>query len=80
MGVDQIKDREIGRLWGEHYPKWRQSGASKALYMAIALMLEDKAQAVYPNEDLIETLHKLLAHFHVPKDQFYEVEKEIGDV
>ena len=78
--MDQIKTRDIGGLWAEHYPCWQKNGASKTLCLAIALMMEDKAQAVNRDEDLIETLHKLLNHFHIAKDQFYEIENEIGDV
>ena len=55
-------------------------GASKTLCMTIALMLEDKAETLRVNEDLIDKLHTLLKRFRIPKDQFYEVEKEIGDV
>ena len=80
MLVDRINDREITRLWAEHYPKSKTSGASKALCMTIALMLEDKAQAITTNTELIDKLHNLLDRFRIPKDQFYEVEKEMGDV
>ena len=80
MRVDQIKDREIGRLWAEHYPKSKTSGASKMLCMTIALMLEDKAQALETDGDLIDKVHYLLGRFCISKDQFYEVEKEIGEV
>jgi hypothetical protein len=69
--VDQIKDREIGRLWAEHYPKSKTSGASKTLCMTIALMLEDKAEALEAEGDRIDKLHYLLNRFRIPKAQFY---------
>lgn len=45
-------------------------------------MLEDKAQALQMHEDLdlIAKLHYLLGPYRIPKAQFDEVEKEIGDV
>jgi len=48
--------------------------------MTLALMMEDKAQALDTDQDLIDKLHYLLGRFRIPKDQFYEVEKEIGEV
>ena len=47
--------------------------------MALALILENKAQAAAGNDDLMDKLYFLLKHFDIPKDQFYEVEKEMGD-
>ena len=47
--------------------------------MTIALMLEDKAQAVVSYDDLIDKLHYLLSRHGIPKEKFYEIEKEIGD-
>ena len=78
--MDQIKTRDIGRLWAEHYPKWQKNGASKTLCMAIALMLEDTAQALETEGDLIAKLYYLLGRYRIPKDEFYKVEKEIGDI
>ena len=46
--------------------------------MTIALMLEDKARALETDGDLIARIHYLLGRFRIPKDQCYEVEKEIG--
>jgi hypothetical protein len=43
-------------------------------------MLEDKALSVVSHDDLIDKLHYLLSRYEIPKDQFYEVEKEIGDL
>ena len=43
-------------------------------------MLEDKAQALAINEDLIDKLHTLLKRLRIPKNQFHEIEKEIGDI
>jgi len=80
MIADKNRDRDIIRLWAEHYPKSKTSGVSMTLCMAIALMLEDKAQAIAINTDLIDKLHNLLERFRIPQDQFYEIEKEIGDV
>jgi hypothetical protein len=74
------RDPLLARLWAEHFPKSKESGVSKTLCMAIALILEDKAQAFATDEDLIDTLHHLLERFGIPKDQFYELEKEFGDV
>jgi len=49
--------------------------------MAIALILEEKAKAfVTGDDDPIEKLYLILKFFSIPKDQFYEIEKEIGDV
>ena len=78
--MDRIHNRDIGRLWAEHFPKSKESGASKTICMALALILEDKAQAAAGNDDLMDKLYFLLKHFDIPKDQFYEVEKEVGDV
>jgi hypothetical protein len=59
---------------GRNYPIWKTSGASKALCMTVALIIEDKAQAIATNTELIDKLHNLLDRFRIPKDQFYEVE------
>jgi len=57
-----------------------KNGASKTLCIAIALMLEDTVQALETEGDLIAKLYYLLGRYRIPKDQFYEVEKEIGDI
>jgi hypothetical protein len=45
-------------------------------------MLEDKAESLPIHEDLdiIDKLYCLLGRYRIPKDQFYKVEEEIGDV
>ena len=77
--MNPIKDRDISRLWAEHYPKSKTSVVSKAFCMIIAGILDDKAQAVTTDDDLIDKLLRLLGHFGIPKDQFYEIEKEISE-
>jgi hypothetical protein len=74
-----IEDSDIGPLWAEQYPKWKTSAASKTLCMALALTLEDKARSLVTDDDLIEKLHSVLNYFGIPKDQFYEVEKELPE-
>ena len=79
--MDPIEDREIAPLWGEHYPKWRQNIASKTAPVSrIVMILEKKAPQVAAHDDLIDKLHRLLERFGIPQEQFYEVEKELGDI
>ena len=78
--MDRIEDRDINRLWGEHYPKSKTSIVSKTLCLTIALIIENKARLITGDKDLMDKLHFLLKHYAIPKEQFYEIEKEIGDV
>jgi hypothetical protein len=49
--------------------------------MALALMLEDNAKAsATGDDDPMGKLYLILNTFDIPKNQFYEVEKEIGDI
>ena len=80
MIADKNRDRDIIRLWAEHYPKSKTSGVSMTLCKAIALSLEDKAPLVMSYDDIIDKLHYLLSHYGISREQFYEIEKEIGDV
>jgi len=77
--VERIEDGDIGPLWAEHYPKWKESAASKTLCMVFALMLEDKAQSIATDDDIIEKVSYVLNCFGIPKGQFYDLEREIGE-
>ena len=71
-----LKDCDISQLWAEHYPKSKTSVVSKAYCMLIAGIFDDKAQAITTDNYLIDKLLRLLDHFSIPEDQFYEIEKE----
>ncbi len=75
-----IKDCDISRLWAEHYPKSKTSVVSKGYCILIAGILDDKAQAITTDDDLIDKLLRLLDQFGIPEDQFYEMEKESREV
>ena len=83
--MDRIEDRDINRLWGEHYPKSKTSIVSKTLCLTIASIIQNKARLFMDDKDLVDKvhfllkLHFLLKHYGIPKEQFYEIEKEIGD-
>ena len=77
--MDRIEDRDIDRLWGEHYPKSKTNILSKSVCVTIALIIENKARLIINDNDLVDKLHFLLKHYGIPKEQFYKIEKEIGN-
>ena len=78
--MDRIEDRDINRLWGEHYPKSKTNILSKSLCVTIVLIIENKARLITDDNDLVmDKLHFLLKHYGIAKEQFDEIEKEIGN-
>jgi hypothetical protein len=75
----RIEDRDIGPLWAEHYPKGKDNTRSRTLCRVLCLMIENKAARDLGDDDLMVAIHRLLAGFGIAEDQFYEVEKEMGD-
>ena len=74
--MDRIEDRDINRLWGEHYPKSKTNILSKSICVTIALIIQNKARLIMDERDLVDKLHYLLKQYGIPKDQFHEVEKQ----
>ena len=50
--MDRIEDRDINRLWGEHYPKSKTNILSKSLCVTIVLIIENKARLITDDNDL----------------------------
>ena len=80
LADDRIEDRDIGPLWAEHYPKGKDHARSRTLCRILCLMIENKAARNLGDGDLMVAIHRMLAGFGIAEDQFYEVEKEIGDL
>jgi len=80
--VDWIEDKDIGTLWAEHYPKRMDDVKSKTVCLAVCLIVEQKAarNASADAEDLFDYIHRSLVALGIPKDQFYNVEKESGEI
>jgi hypothetical protein len=61
-------------------PKRNDDVCSKTLCLALCLIIERKAARNVGDGDLIDEIHHMLAVFGILQDQFYEVEKESGDL
>jgi len=80
LADDRIEDQDIGPLWAEHYPKRIDDVCSKTLCLALCLIIERKAARNFGDGELIDGIHHMLAAFGISKEQFYELERESGDL
>ena len=74
--MEKIEDHEIGPLWSEHFPKYKNDVLSKALVIVLCNVLQNKARHGIVYGDWPEKIHHVLVEFAIPKHQFTEVEKE----
>ncbi|HEV8725903.1 MAG TPA: hypothetical protein VGW77_35245 [Candidatus Binatia bacterium] len=67
--IEQIKIRP---LWAEHYPKWRQSPASKDVCLTISRTIKEQAALLIASSNWSVKLGVTVASYNIPKDQFAE--------
>ena len=61
-------------------PKRNDDVCSKTLCLALCLIIERKAARNVGDGDLIDEIHQMLEVFGISQDQFYEIEKESGEL
>jgi len=73
----KLSDEEIRELWAVHYPKRHDDIKSKMLCEIFRQVVERRA--AWYGGDPIVCLRHALAILRIPRDEFYQVEKETGD-
>ena len=79
IGMDEIEDKDVGRLWAIHYPKRDLDVKSKNICIALYTIVIECTQTFTPYGSWSGKLHYAIAHFEVPKDEFYHFGKEIEE-
>jgi hypothetical protein len=76
----KLSNEEILDLWTKHFPKRLDDPKSKALCLAFCLIVEERAACdTADDEDLLVKVHEALARIGIPREEFYQVEKENED-
>ena len=74
---DIVSDDDIRWLSAQHFPKRPDDPKSKAVWLAFCIMVEHRvAHNVSDDEDLLVKVHETLIALGIPRDEFYEMEKE----
>jgi hypothetical protein len=67
-----IEEKKLRPLWAEHYPKWRESSASRDVCLAICRIIEEQAARLTASNYWSVKLSVTLASYNIPEDQFVE--------
>jgi hypothetical protein len=74
---EQLTDDEIGVIWERHFPLRLENPMSKAVCLAICLIVEEKASLnATGDEDLLVGVDRALISIGIPRDEFYQAELE----
>lgn len=74
---DKLSNEDIRRLWAKHFPKRLEDPKSKTLCLAFYLVVEERAaRNTTDDEDLLVEVHEALNYLGIPRDEFYQVERE----
>ena len=73
-----IEETKIRVLWAEHYPSWKQSPESRAVWLAISGVVKEQAAQLTARVDWSVKLSVTLTSYPLPKDQFAEFLGETG--
>ena len=77
--VGPLEDCEIGPLWAKHYPKRFLDKRSKTICHVLCLIVQDKAGRLTAADDIMAEVLRRLVFYDIPKEHFFEVEKELAD-
>jgi hypothetical protein len=70
----------IRELWSEHFPRRNADPWSATLCLAFRLTVEEvAARQVSGRDDLIHRVREVLAVIGIPRDEFYQLEKETAE-
>jgi hypothetical protein len=68
----------VRELWIEHFPKRKADAWSETLCLAFCLTVEEVAgRQASADDDLIDKVHEVLVAIGIPREEFYQVEREI---
>jgi hypothetical protein len=78
MDEDKLAPDEVARLWAKSFPKRHDDIKAKGLCMVFAQMVEILASQG-DEEDEIVNVQEALKFYGIPREEFYQVEKETED-
>lgn len=68
----------VRELWIEHFPKRKANAWSGTLCLAFCLTVEEVAgRQASADDDLVDKVHEVLVAIGIPRDEFYQMEREI---
>jgi hypothetical protein len=77
---EKLIDDDIRQLWAEHFPKRQDDSWSKTLCLAFCLTVERlAARHASDEDDVLPKVHEALDVMGIPRDEFYQLEKESDD-
>ena len=71
--MHSLQDRDIDRVWAEHFPKCHTSEASRALCLTIFNIVQNKAQISLRLAGSADKLNYVLGTLGIPQNQFQEM-------
>jgi hypothetical protein len=74
--VERLNDQEIGCMWAHHYPIRNDNGFSWNICLNIAYIVEARATCARLKLNFPDRLNEILSSLCIPKDEFYQLEKE----
>jgi hypothetical protein len=74
--MDRLYDQEIGQLWAHHYPIRKDNGISSNICRNITYIVRGRATWARQDLNLADRLDEILSSVRIPKDEFYQFEKE----
>ena len=78
--MKSLRDRDIGTVWAEHFPKCRTNSASRALCLTIFDIVQNKAQISLPLAGSAHKLIYVLRTAGIPEKQFQEMNGIAKDI
>jgi len=71
--MHSLQDRDIGKVWAEHFPQCHTSEASRALCLTIFNIVQNKAQISLRLAGSADKLNYVLGTLGIPQNQFQEM-------
>ena len=68
--MDEIEDKDVGRLWAIHYPKRHEDAKSKEICIALYTIIIECTQR-FPPSSGPDNVRFAIRHFEVPQHEFY---------
>jgi hypothetical protein len=77
---EKLSDGEIRELWAENFPKRHDDAKAKAICMLLCGIVERRAAYDAINaENALVQVQRLLITIGIPREEFYQVERETHD-
>jgi len=74
---EKLSDTEIGALWTRYFPMRLNEPSSKAVCLAICLIVEERAaRNATGDEDLLVEVTRALIALGIPRNEFYQAESD----